>query len=53
MLKIIVPKSKEVKTGRGLAESSKEAYGSKRSVLTMTNMMMVLSGMAVEQLVGW
>jgi hypothetical protein len=30
-----VPKSKEVKTGCNLAESSKEGYGSKRAVLPM------------------
>jgi hypothetical protein len=33
--KIIVAKSKKVKTGCNLAESSKEGYGSKRAVLAM------------------
>jgi hypothetical protein len=37
--KIIVPKSKEVKTGSILAEFSKEGYGSKRAVLPMVMMM--------------
>jgi hypothetical protein len=36
---IIVAKSKEVKTGCNLAESSKEGYGSKRAVLPMMMMM--------------
>jgi hypothetical protein len=31
----IVAKSKEMKTGCNLAESSKEGYGSKRAVLPM------------------
>jgi hypothetical protein len=33
--KIIVAKSKEVKPGCNLAESSKEGYGSKRAVFSM------------------
>jgi hypothetical protein len=33
--KITVAKSKEVKIGSNLAESSKEGYGSKRDVLPM------------------
>jgi hypothetical protein len=36
LCKKIVAKSKEVKTGCNLAESSKEAYGSKRDVLPKT-----------------
>jgi hypothetical protein len=39
-----VAKSKEVKTGCNLAESSKEVYGSKRAVLPMM-MIMMLHGM--------
>jgi hypothetical protein len=39
--KIIVAKSKEVKTGCNLAESSKEGYGSKRAVLLMILMMVI------------
>jgi hypothetical protein len=37
--KITVARSKEVKTGRNLAESSKEGYGSKTAVFSvkMTN----------------
>jgi hypothetical protein len=38
----IVPKSKEAETGCNLAESSKEAYGSKRAVLPMMLMMMMM-----------
>jgi hypothetical protein len=38
--KNIIAKSKEVKTGCNLAESSKESNGSKRAVLPM--MMMIL-----------
>jgi hypothetical protein len=38
--KIIVTKSKEVKTGCNLAESSKKGYGSKRAVLPVMMMMM-------------
>jgi hypothetical protein len=34
-MKIILAKSKEVKTGCNLAESSKEGYGSKRVVWSM------------------
>jgi hypothetical protein len=37
--RIIVAKSKEVKTGCNLAEFSKEGYGSKRAVLPITMMM--------------
>jgi hypothetical protein len=40
---ITVAKSKEVKTGSNLAESSKEGYGSKRVVLPMMMMMMMNS----------
>jgi hypothetical protein len=42
--KIIVAKTKEVKTmwSSNLAESSKEGYGSKRAVLPMKMMMMVV-----------
>jgi hypothetical protein len=40
--KITVAKSKEVKTGSNLAESSKEGYGSKRAVLPMMMMMIHL-----------
>jgi hypothetical protein len=36
--KIIFAKTKEVKTGSNLAESSKEGYGSKTAVLTTTVM---------------
>jgi hypothetical protein len=36
---IIAAKSKEVKTGCNLAESSKEGYGSERAVLLMMVMM--------------
>jgi hypothetical protein len=39
--KIIVPKSKEVKIGCNLAESSKEGYGPQRAVLPMIMMMMM------------
>jgi hypothetical protein len=37
--RIIVAKSKEVKTRCSLAESSKEGYGSKRAILPMMVMM--------------
>jgi hypothetical protein len=40
--KIIVAKSKEVKTGYSLAESSKEGYGSKWAVLPMMMIMMIM-----------
>jgi hypothetical protein len=40
--KIIVAKSKEVKTG--CTKSSKEGYGSKRPVMPMTTTMMMISG---------
>jgi hypothetical protein len=40
-IKIIVAKSEEMRSGRNLAESSKEGFGSKREVLSM-NMMMTL-----------
>jgi hypothetical protein len=33
--KIIVPKSRDAKTGSNLAESSKEVFGSKKGVLPM------------------
>jgi hypothetical protein len=36
-------KSKEVKTGCNLAESSKEGYGSKRAVLLMIIMLIIRS----------
>jgi hypothetical protein len=36
--KITVAKSKELKTGRNLAEPSKECYGPKRSVLPVMMM---------------
>jgi hypothetical protein len=39
--KFTVAKSKEVKTGYYLAESSKEGYGPKRAVLPVMLMMMV------------
>jgi hypothetical protein len=39
---IIVAKSKEVKTGSNLAESSKGGYGSKSAVLPMMVMMMMM-----------
>jgi hypothetical protein len=41
VFKKYVAKSKEVKTGRSLAECSKEGYGSKRAVLPMMMMMMM------------
>jgi hypothetical protein len=41
-IKIIVTKSKEVKTGCNLAESSKEGCGSNRVVLPMMMMMMMM-----------
>jgi hypothetical protein len=41
-VKIKLTKSKEVKTGCNLAESSKEDYGSKRAVLPMMRMMTVI-----------
>jgi hypothetical protein len=37
--KITVAKSKEVKTGFNLAETSKEGYGSRRAVLPMMMLM--------------
>jgi hypothetical protein len=40
--KIIVAKSKEVKTGCNLVESSQEVYGPIRAVLPMTMMMMTI-----------
>jgi hypothetical protein len=40
--KNIVTKSKEVKTGCSLAECSDESYGSKRAVLAMIIMMMLV-----------
>jgi spore maturation protein SpmB len=40
--KITVAKSRQVKTGSNLAESSKEGYGSKRAVLPMVMMMIVI-----------
>jgi hypothetical protein len=40
--KIIVAKSKEVKTGSNLAESSKESYDSRRAVLPVMMMMMMM-----------
>jgi hypothetical protein len=40
--KIIIAKSKDVKTGSNLAGSSKEGYGSKRGVLSMMMMMMMM-----------
>jgi hypothetical protein len=39
---ITVAKSKEVKTGCNLAESCREGYGSKRTVLLMMVMIFVL-----------
>jgi hypothetical protein len=39
--KITVAKSKEVKTGYNLAESSKKGYGSKRAVLPLMMMIML------------
>jgi hypothetical protein len=39
--KIIVAKSKEVKTGSNLSESSKEGYGSKTAVLPEVVMMWI------------
>jgi hypothetical protein len=41
-VRIIVAKSKEVKPGCNLAESSKESYGSNRAVLPMMMMMMMM-----------
>jgi hypothetical protein len=38
-LKYIIAKSRKVKTGCNLAESSKEGYGSKRAVLPVIMMM--------------
>jgi hypothetical protein len=40
--KIIAAKSKEVKSGCNLVESSKEGYGSKRAILPTTMMMMMM-----------
>jgi hypothetical protein len=40
--KIIVTKSKEVKTGYNLTDSSKEGCGSKRDVLSMMVMIMMI-----------
>jgi hypothetical protein len=40
--KIVVAKSKELKNRSNLAESSKEGYGSKRAVLPVTKMMMMI-----------
>jgi hypothetical protein len=45
--KIIVVKSKVVKTGYYLAESYKEGYGSKRAVLLMILMIYLISCMRV------
>jgi hypothetical protein len=39
---ITVAKSKEMKTGSNLAECSKECYGSKRAVLPMLVMTMMM-----------
>jgi hypothetical protein len=39
--KLLFPKSKEVKTGPKLAESSKEDYGSKSVVLPMMMTLMI------------
>jgi hypothetical protein len=41
--KITVAKSKEVETGRSLADSSTAGCGSKRAVLRMMMMMMMIS----------
>jgi hypothetical protein len=41
-VKIIVAKSKEVKIGSNLAEYSKEGCGSKRAVLLIMRMMMII-----------
>jgi hypothetical protein len=38
----IVTKSKDMKIGCNLAESSKESYGSKRAVLLMMMIMMII-----------
>jgi hypothetical protein len=40
--KIIIKKYKEVNTGRNLAESSKEGYGTHRAVLPMMLTMMMI-----------
>jgi hypothetical protein len=40
--KIVVTKSKEVKTGRDLAESFKEGCGSRRAVFPVILMMMMM-----------
>jgi hypothetical protein len=41
-VEVIIAKSKIKKTGCILAESSKEGYGSKRDVLPMMTMMMMM-----------
>jgi hypothetical protein len=41
--KILIAKSKEVKTGCNLAETSKEGCGSKLADLPMTMMMMMMN----------
>jgi hypothetical protein len=41
---ITVAKTKEVKTGYNMAEFSKEGYGSKRPVLPMMMMMIMIYG---------
>jgi hypothetical protein len=46
--KITVAKSKEVKTGCNLAESSKEGYGFKRTTLPMMMLMYSLSTMYIH-----
>jgi hypothetical protein len=46
---IIVSKSKEVKTGSNLAESSKEGYVSRSAVLPMMMMMMVIMTISISK----
>jgi hypothetical protein len=46
--KNIVAKSKDVKIGCDLAESSKEGYGSKRAVLPMMMMMMMMTTIMIS-----
>jgi hypothetical protein len=47
---ITVVKSKEVKTGWYLAESSKEGYGSKRAVLLIMTMNVILYSVALMKI---